>query len=168
MKLIGKFGKFFTFLPICAHLYPFLPMLILAVTPKIFKTVRMGLGINGAALLACVRTLSCSGGSFPNITELYRHKYKSHQQSLVLHNHLGPKRAREWDESEEVVSYKPDMYIVQYDPSTPLLGVCSKRKRESSAVLEDNHEAIRNMDEVTGIDHIRVRRINQQVNSIKN
>jgi len=78
--------------------------------------------------------------SFPNIVELYRHKYKSHQQSLVLYNHLGSDRARGEEGSQEVVSFNPGKEITQYDPSTSQLNVTLNGKRKLENIdLEDHH-----------------------------
>lgn len=50
------------------------------------------------------------GKDFPDITELYKHKYNTHQRSLVLHSHLQPKK-----ESMDVVPYESTKEVVPFD-----------------------------------------------------
>ena len=81
-----------------------------------------------------------SGKDFPDITELYKHKYNTHQRSLVLHSHLQPKK-----ESMDVVPYESTKEVVPFDldkESDSDMNFGRKRKRDDSA-LDDNHEVKR-------------------------
>ena len=68
------------------------------------------------------------GADFPNITELYKHKYRSHQrQSIALHNHINPK------DSMDIVPYQPKKQMVTspYEAELePEIRVGEKRKRD--------------------------------------
>ena len=55
------------------------------------------------------------GETFPNITELYKHKYRVHQkQSLVLHNHKAMQPAIEFRGEQPALQYREELPAVGY------------------------------------------------------
>ena len=55
------------------------------------------------------------GETFPNITELYKHKYRVHQkQSLVLHNHKAMQPAMEFRGEQPALQYREELPAAGY------------------------------------------------------
>ena len=93
------------------------------------------------------------GETFPNITELYRHKHSMHKKSLLLHNQLGFNVATDGESDRKLVTYNPkkskskDMEVIPYDQKPFLesdsdVDFYGKRKRKDSNV-EDEHRVKR-------------------------
>lgn len=92
------------------------------------------------------------GESFPNITELYKHKLM-HKQNLLLHTHGGkdviPYRGTVGEEKMEYregppnLEYREDLPKIKYHGETEVAPFVGKRKRDLDSDSEDEYETKR-------------------------
>ena len=91
--------------------------------------------------------------NFPNITELYKHKYKMHQHSIVLHNHKKAQSTKpmgEYRNDPPKVEYKNSMDAVEYRNNLPKVEykeTAVKRKRDLDSDSDDIYTAKRFRDD---------------------